>query len=464
MILRRFFTPGLAINTYLLYDEEIRQGVVIDPTRQIEAYLSCALQENIDITDIIETHVHADFVSGAQKLKAALSQRPMIHCSGMGGAQWIPSYADHIVSDGDQLQLGHVRLEAKHTPGHTPEHLMWLFFDENRSQTVPVGAFTGDLLFVGSVGRPDLLGPEAEQELVQQLYRTLFGTLHTLPEFLEIYPAHGAGSACGKQIGARETSTLGYERRCNPWLMPKDFKSWVEQLFKDFPAIPSYFSRMKRLNISGIEKHSSSSEIPPSVTKKDVESLKKTCWIVDIRSPENFASGHLENSINIPLTPNFPAWAGAILPGDQELLIVSDRPSSAISAVQALQLIGSEFLVRGIVDISLWKGEENLLSKLPRKQIYQLQNDYQNTFILDVRMPLEWNAGHIPGAHHIELNAIPRSLEKLPKNIPIAVVCHSGNRSSMTASLLLKENFQAFDIRGGMHAWQKAGLPLSHSM
>ena len=216
MQIRHFYTPGLAINSFLIFDEEAKLGAVIDPTRQVERYLALALEENIEITDIIETHVHADFVSGAPELKAALFGKPIIHCSGMGGKAWIPKYADRIVQDHDEIRLGPVRLAVRHTPGHTPEHVMWLAFDERRSTSVAEVAFTGDLLFVGSVGRPDLLGAEAEEVLIKQLYRTLFQSMHPLPDFLEILPAHGAGSLCGKEIGNRLSSTLGYEKRCNP--------------------------------------------------------------------------------------------------------------------------------------------------------------------------------------------------------------------------------------------------------
>jgi len=454
MQIRRFFTPGLAINSYLIFDEVSGKGAVIDPTRQIEAYLSLAIQNHIEITDIIETHVHADFVSGAPELKVALHGKPFIHCSGMGGEEWLPYYADRVVQDKAEISFGEVRLQACHTPGHTPEHLIWLAYDTLRSPTVPSAVFTGDLLFVGSVGRPDLLGPQQEELLTKQLYHSLFTTLQDLPEFLEIYPGHGAGSPCGKGIGKQETSTLGYEMRCNPWLQPMDYEPWRQRLMCDIQAAPAYFKRMKYVNVHGLE-HPNGPKTPLFLTKEQFLKEASACEIVDIRNPETFARGHLKGSLNIPFGDQFPLWCGCVLKENKALILMVDTPANVPAVMQALHLIGMNY-VSGVCVASQWPWEQmkEMTATLTMLNPDEIRSALYKFFILDVRLPSEWNAGHIQEAHHLELARVPAHLDQLPKESPIAVVCRSGSRASLIASLLSKEGFKGVvNMRGGMQAW-----------
>lgn len=462
MLIRHFFTPGLFINSYLIFDEETRIGAIIDPTRQIEIYLARAMQEGIEITDILETHVHADFISGASELKAALKGKPQIHCSGLGGKEWAPIYADHLVKNRDTIQLGSVRLEAWHTPGHTPEHIIWVGYDEKRSKSIPEIAFTGDLLFVGSVGRPDLLGKEAEVGLVKQLYHSLFAVLHTLPDFVEIYPSHGAGSLCGKGIGMKLSSTLGYEKRCNPWLMPQDYKSWLNSLQLGASPIPAYFKQMKEVNIKGpaLSQHQ---EMPRLFSKEDVKKHLLTDLIMDLRRPSEFASENIKGSINIPFTPSFPLWVGAIVSHDKDILLVIDHPETLVSIIRSLSLIGID-RISGFTDINHWKLEDKkeLLSPSPMISVDDLYTHQMDYYLIDVRNQHEWDQGHIASAHHIDLVKVPQVFHDIPTDKPIAVICHSGNRASIIASLLEKEKqVKTWNVKGGMQAWLQAELPVS---
>lgn len=461
MLLRHFFTPGLFINSYLIFDEETRVGAVIDPTRQIEVYLARAMQEGIEIKDIFETHVHADFVSGAPELKAALGGKPIIHCSGLGGEEWVPKYADHVVQNREAVHLGSLRLEAWHTPGHTPEHIMWVVYDEHRSASVPEIAFTGDLLFVGSVGRPDLLGEEAEVELAKQLYRSLFAVLHTLPDFLEIYPAHGAGSLCGKGIGMRLSSTLGYEKRCNPWLMPQDYRRWHDSLQLGSFPVPRYFKQMKHVNVKGLDlpEHQ---EMPLILTKEQIKEHIKTDVVVDLRRPEDFAAGNIQGSINVPFTASLPLWAGAVLPFDKELVLVVDHPEAIFPIIQSLSLVGLDH-ISGVIDVSHWTifDKKEFLTPSPLLTVDELHAEKEGFYILDVRNGREWESGHIAGAHHLDLIKAPVVLKDIPSDQPIAVICHSGNRASIIASLLEKEKgVKALNVKGGMQAWALAKFPV----
>lgn len=460
MIIKSFITPGLAIASYIIFDEITRQGAIIDPTRHIEQYLRYAQQENIDIMYILETHVHADFVSGAQEIKGILNKAKIIS-SGMGGQEWSPHYADQLINDRDEIQIGSFRLQAWHTPGHTPEHIIWVAFDDRRNSSIPALAFTGDLLFVGSIGRPDLLGHEAQQALAKQLYHSVFQILATLPDFIEIYPAHGAGSLCGKGIGARLSSTLGYERQCNPWLKKLPYEEWVKGLLNDMPAAPPYFFAMKQLNVTGADLSSLPRELPPILTLDQILKFMPTSQIVDIRHPEAFAAGHLKGAINIPLSPSFATWAGSVLPSNKELLIVIGDPSEALFVVQSLKLIGANS-IKGVFNTKDQRSQEweNIQHFSPMMSVNNVQAEKENLLILDVRTPGEWNINHIKEAQHLEMPLIRASLDRLPKNKNIAVFCHSGMRASIIASLLRNYGFSASSVRGGMQEWMKAGLPV----
>lgn len=462
MQIRPFIAPGLAIVSYLIFDEATRLAAVIDPTRHIENYLRCAHQENVQITDILETHVHADFASGAKDLKAALQGKPKIHCSGLGGKEWSPHYADQLTQDRQEIILGEIRLQAWHTPGHTPEHLIWIVFNDRRSKDLPALAFTGDLLFAGSIGRPDLLGEEMQMVLVKQLYNSLFETLAPLPDSLEIFPAHGAGSLCGKEISSRNSSTLGYERRCNPWLIKQPFEKWSSNLLKDMPIAPKYFKRMKTLNLTGLD-HPLPQEMPPLVDLTQTLKLIPECLIIDVRKPDVFAVGHLKNALNIPLSPSFTTWAGAIIPDKCNLLVVASDVQEALFVIQSLKLIGIDS-IKGICNTRDWTQSNwpEILHSSPMVNVGDVNAKKEEFFILDVRTQAEWQAGHIAEAHHIELAQIPNALDKLPRDTPIAVFCGSGVRASLIASHLKHEGFsQAVNVRGGMQAWMQAGLPVT---
>src|SRR5262245_30248788 len=244
MLLQQFFVPGLAINSYVVADERTGEAAVIDPTRDVEKFVTFAAENRLQISHILETHVHADFVVGSRELKARLGDRPTIHASGLVGADWTPPYADQVIREGHDVRLGSLRVSAFPSPGHTPEHVSWALYDDSRSKDTPWVMFTGDFLFVGDVGRPDLLGDEAREKLAHEHYRSIFERLATIPDFTEIYPNHGAGSLCGKALSSRGSSTVGYERRFNPALMKKPQDKWVRDLMADMPLAPPYFRQM----------------------------------------------------------------------------------------------------------------------------------------------------------------------------------------------------------------------------
>lgn len=464
MFFQRIFTPSLAINSYLIGDEKSKKCIVIDPTRHVVPFIIQAQNAGLDITDILETHVHADYVSGAKELKHQLNDKPLIYASGMGGKKWIPHYADVIVEKGRQIRIGHLRFEAIHTPGHTPEHVMWICYDESRSSTTPWFAFTGDSLFVGSVGRPDLLGSEEMATLAPQCYNTVFHILALLPDFIEIFPGHGEGSFCGKSLQSRSSSTIGYERLFNPYLKIKTVENWINDLLKELPPIPPYFSRLKKVNIEG----------PPllsSLKTKIWENGKsegvdfKELFLVDVRHPEPFAASHIRGSLNIPFSQSFCQWAGWLIPAEIPLGLVIENSLIYSEVIEQLRLMGFD---QEIWVIQLGDHQQDFpcsFSSFPLMEIDDLakeQPEFKSLYVLDVRTAEEWRTGHIPGANHLELNELQRDIKQIPNHHQsIAILCRSGQRASIAASLLEKHGYSSVaNVRGGMQAWRQAGLPL----
>jgi hydroxyacylglutathione hydrolase len=466
MLLYQRFVPGLAIASYVVGDERTGEAAVVDPTRDVDEFLHYATKNDLHIKHILETHVHADFVSGARELKARLGDDVQIHSSGLGGREWTPPYADHVVKDGDEVRIGSLRAQAVYTPGHTPEHVSWALYDETRSKDTPWLMFTGDFLFVGDVGRPDLLGEEAKKQLAHQLYASVFERLPALPDITEIFPAHGAGSLCGKAISSRRSSTVGFERRYNPALKQKPKEEWVRDLMADMPLAPPYFRRMKKVNKEGPK------IIGPELPGRKRWSAKEVhnrvcenCLILDVRSKESFAAAHIPNSINIPFSHNLPTWAGWVLPYDRPTLIVADDAAQVPEVVTHLLRVGFDD-VQGYLQggMDTWEMSGYELTTLDTKSVQDLAKIVRQApgklTVLDVRTEKEWNAGHIDGAIHIHGGKLQERFADVPRDKPVAVVCGSGYRASIAASFLKREGYEdVTNVLGGMTAWKAAGLP-----
>jgi hydroxyacylglutathione hydrolase len=449
-------------------DEKTKEVAVIDPTRDVDEYIQIARREGLKIAHIFETHVHADFVSGAPELKARCGGAPVIHCSGMGGEQWTPPYADHVAKDGDEVKMGSIRIKAIHTPGHTPEHMMWALFDDTRSKDQPWLLFTGDFLFVGDVGRPDLLGEAERAKLAHQLYESVFQKLAPLPDYTEVFPAHGAGSLCGKAIGSRRSSSLGYERRFNQSLQPMPENKWTETLLRGMPPAPPYFKRMKQVNAKGAtvlagaapgQKRFTARELAERVKKGDV-------IVLDTRPKEAFCAAHIPNSISIPVAPNLPTWAGWVVPYDKPIVLVVAQSSDVVEVVTHLIRVGFDRIEGWLEDgIDGWENQGFDLASIPTMSVRDLADRVGKPdapFVLDVRTDGEWAGGHIDGATHIQVGLLPDRIKDVPKDRPVAVICGSGYRSTIAISLLKRAGYDNLtNVMGGMGAWKAAQLSTS---
>lgn len=457
MLFYKRFTPGLAILSYMIGDEKSKECAVIDPVRDVDDYLFQAEESGYTIKYILETHVHADFISGAKELKSMLEGTPLICCSGLGGKEWIPAYADKIIHDGEAISMGDLQLVAKHTPGHTPEHIIWLAFDSSRSKETPWFAFTGDLLFVGDIGRPDLLGSKEMQKLENDLYISLFERLNPLPDFLEIFPAHGQGSLCGKSLGSRDSSTLGFERKFNASLKPQEKEPFVRQLMSNMPKAPAYFSRMKKKNVEGVENlHTLLKAFKPISKKSD-----NTVW-VDTRPIKRFLDSHQPKTLWIPRGANFSVWASYLLPYDRPLGIIARSQEEAIDAFIELSRVGLDLVIGYNTE-----AQETTPSRIRYIEAATLEKELKEGkiyTIIDVREPVEWKRGHIENAEHIPLRELRGHGALGDRDRKFVLVCQSGMRAMAAASLLDSEDYpNIYVLRGGMSAFYNDPLKCKSS-
>jgi hydroxyacylglutathione hydrolase len=463
MLLRRLHHDGLAQAAYLIACQSAKEAVVVDPLRDPAPYIDAARREGVRITHVTETHIHADFLSGAAALARATGAQLLLSGEGRGVAGYDrAAYPDaRWLCDGDRLQLGRVRLDVMHVPGHTPEHIAFVVTDTATGDT-PMGIVSGDFLFVGDVGRPDLLERAAGlQGTMADSARQLFASLQrleSLPEYLQIWPGHGAGSACGKSLGAVPQSTLGYERRTNWALGVTNEADFVAKVLAGQPEPPAYFARMKKLNATGVPTLSALREMHEADLRRVLETGGLA---VDVRSPAEFAAGHLARSINVPLGNSFLTWAGSVIPSDRDVVLVASPAirSDAGMAMHQLHLIGLS-RVRGVLAPERLSAVTAApLQTLPTVQASSLgAAAAAGTIVLDVRNRSEWDEGHIPGARHLPLSELIARLDELRDAGPIAVHCQGGSRSAVAASVLAAAGVHdVTNVEGGYAAWVLAG-------
>ena len=460
MKIKQFEVAGLAQYSYVVSSEG--QAIVIDPMRDFDRYAEYAAEEGLSIRYVTETHIHADFASGALALAQAAGAQ--LALSSHDQEPYRYSMEHQALRDGDALRVGKLRLVALHTPGHTPEHLSFVLFDEERNAGQPVALFSGDFLFVGSLGRPDLLGEAAKQELAHELYRSLHERIASLPDGVQVYPGHGAGSLCGAGMSERAESTLGYERQSQS-LFKLEEEAFVREILGSVPPMPSYYPRMKELNSRGA---SSVASLPGQVDipASDLARLlaEESVTVLDLRRPEAFGGAHIAGAINIGAGQNLSLWAGWLLDPKQRFVLVNDTGDDE-AARRSLVRVGLDgikgFLQNGMqgwIDAGL---AFTRTVQLSTKEVSERGPEMQ---ILDVRSNKEWSSGHVENAMHIPLGELKQRMGEIEKERPIVTICGSGYRSSIAASLLQANGFsRVSSMHGGMAAWNERALPLSLS-
>ncbi|MEX2610379.1 MAG: rhodanese-like domain-containing protein [Gemmatimonadota bacterium] len=470
MLLERFYHDKLAHASWMVGCAATGEALVVDPNRDVAAYVASAEREKLRITHIAETHIHADFVSGSRELAARTGAT--LFLSDEGGEDWRYGFArsgrDVLLRDGDTFMVGNIRIEVRHTPGHTPEHIVLVVTDTAAADR-PMGVLTGDFVFVGDVGRPDLLERAAGmhgtmEDGARQLFRSL-RTFAELPDFLQLWPAHGAGSACGKALGAVPQTTLGYEKLFNWAFQETSEDAFVQRVLAGQPEPPGYFARMKRVNRDGPAVLGGLPRVPRLADRRLEDLLEDDALVVDTRPVAEFAAGHAPGTIHIPLTRSFPTYAGSVLPYDRPLhLVLADGGGALEEVVRDLALIGLDRFGGwcGPEALTEWASGERKLAELPGMDTEELRGRLErgNVHVLDVRSREEWRAGHIPGADLIPLGELPRRMDELPER-PLVVHCQTGIRSSIAASLLRAAGVEdVVAYRGSFQAWQTAGMPV----
>ncbi len=471
MILKRLYEEKLAHASFLVGCPATGEAIVIDPNRDVENYLRLAQAEGVRITAVTETHIHADFVSGSHDLAQRAGAR--LYVSGEGGEDGQYAFANEpnvtLLRDGSEIVAGSVKLRALHTPGHTPEHLSFLLIDSAVTDQ-PLGAFSGDFIFVGDVGRPDLLeravGKAGSSEpSARDLFRAL-QKFKQLPGHLMLWPSHGAGSACGKHLGDVPVTTLAYEMLVNGALRITDEQAFVADVLAGQVEPPHYFAQMKRLNKQGaprVEVFRAPPRLDPESALNVVESGS---LVVDLRRPAEFAKGFVPGVMTLPGGQAFPRWAGTLLPYDRPIYLLAGHESEIAAGVRDLAMIGIDNVHGWAVTSTVLMGWAHRHGDPEAIVNVAFADALTRTakgagILLDVRDPEEYAAGHVPGATHIPLGSLLRRSTELPVDQPIAVHCGGGARSLTALSLLRRAGFTHLaNIAGGFGEYKAAGLPV----
>ena len=464
MLLKYFYDEALAHASYMVGCQRAKVAVVVDPGRDIQQYLEMAKQEGLKLIAVAETHIHADYVSGARELADRVGAK--LYLSDEGPAEWkylyLDGYDHELMHNGDHFMIGNIRFDVLHTPGHTPESISFVLTDQGGGADKPMGIFTGDFVFVGSIGRPDLLEQAAGiANTAEPGARDLFKSAEQfkqLPEYLQVWPAHGAGSACGKGLGAIPSSTVGYEKRFNPSLQFTDEDAFVRYILADQPEAPKYFAVMKRVNKEG-----------PAILGEghrhellDVAKLSRAVesgTVIDLTPSPQYAQGHVPGTINIPMSM-LAAWAGWLVDYERPAYLICE-PNQMEEAARLLHKIGVEEIA-GAFDVAAVKSSgmatEVYSSGTPAELSPAIESGAVK--IIDVRSDVEWEEGHIEQAEHHFLGRLPDQLDQLPRDEQIVVQCRSGARSAIGVSVLQAAGLKnVVNLTGGYTAWKSDGLP-----
>lgn len=470
MFFRRFYDDGLAQASYLIGCEKGGEAVVVDANRDIAQYLSVAAAERLRITRVTETHIHADFVSGSRELARRTGAPLLLSAEGGHAWQYRFAVADGVafLRDGDTFRAGRVRFDVLHTPGHTPEHLAFLVTDLAASDQ-HVGILSGDCVFVGDVGRPDLLERAAGiantmEESAHALFASL-GRIRALPDFLQLWPGHGAGSACGKALGAMPQSTIGYERVANWGLKALDEDAFVSEVLAGQPEPPAYFAEMKRINRDG----------PPLLREWPQPALVGAQLlgavladgnvVVDTRSADSFADGHAPGTLSIPLGKAFSTWTGTLLPYDRDVYLIAAAQGEAARAAREMAKVGLDRVAGwfAVDALSVWSAAGGAVERVTQVSVSGIAARVTSgaVTVVDVRNASEWEHGHLPGALHIPVELLAARQGEIPRGRPVVVQCQGGARSAIAASVLLRHGISdVIDLRGGYDEWRREALPI----
>ena len=466
MLLKYFYDQNLAHASYMVGCQRTGEAIIVDPARDITPYLETAVKEGMRLVGAVDTHIHADYVSGAREL--AERTDATLYLSDEGDENWKYLFADQYnhkpLKDGDTFMVGNIKFEAMHTPGHTPEHMAYIITDMGGGADRPMGIFTGDFVFVGSVGRPDLLEKAAgvantAAAGAMQMFASL-NRFKELPDYMQVWPGHGAGSACGKGLGAIPSSTVGYEKLFNPMLGYDDIEEFVSALLDGQPEPPTYFAVMKRVNKEGPAVLGGFTMPQEMKTAVLPQMVADGAMVIDTNILDTFAKAHVPGTINIP-TGSLAAWAGWLVDYNKPVYLIAAR-DEVETAVKILAEIGIDE-VAGYFDADSVQAAGLMTESYETGTAVELAEQIKKgeVTLVDVRNQAEWNEGHLPNAKHIMLGTLSKRAGEVVNGHPIVVQCRSGARSAIGASILQAHGAKrVINLTGGYIDWTAAGLPI----
>lgn len=461
MFFQHVYDKSLAQASYFIGCQKHGVAIVIDPKRDVDTYVEIARQNNMRITHVAETHIHADFLSGSRELAELTGAK--LYLSDEGGPEWQYEFAHEGLKDGDKFKVGNLLFEVIHTPGHTPESISFLLTDIPASDK-PVMVFTGDFVFVGDIGRPDLLEKAAGiagtmDAGAKQMFRSL-KRFAELPDYVQVWPGHGAGSACGKALGAVPSSTVGYEKMRNwAFQLGTDERAFTKFLLEDQPEPPKYFAMMKKLN--KVDRPLLTSVPKPDRLSIDrlKDALKKGVKVIDTRLKADFAKGFIPGTINIQGNNSFATWMGWFVSYDEPFILIAEE-SKHDDLVRKLMRIGLDNIMGYIGSVQEWVKAGGSLAKSDIVTLDEFKNilSTNHTQVVDLRGASEYKSGHIKGAENIFVGTLERNLEKINKDQPVIIHCQSGDRASIGYSILARHGFRNVrNYSGGISEWIGSG-------
>ncbi|MDZ4839211.1 MAG: rhodanese-like domain-containing protein [Bacteroidota bacterium] len=464
MIIQQFEAKGLAHYSYLVADKEEGIAIVIDAERDVKTYIEYVAEHRLKLAFATETHIHADFASGTLELAHRVGAEVYLSAYDENEVYQY-QFKHNNVREGDIIQVGKHHLQVLHTPGHTPEHISFLAFEAGNDN--PIAIFSGDFLFIGSVGRPDLLGEGNKDHLAKSMYNSIQRHIPALADGLVVYPAHGAGSLCGAGLSKANSSTIGVERTSNPYLSKELSEAdFISRLLTSSPYFPQYYLRMKQINSDGPNLLEGKKKPQPLSVKEFAKKVEEQEIVIDVREPLSFGGSHIYDSINIGTIDQLGFWAAWILPYDQDINLIVDDESDVRKCWQALVRVGLDQVDSYLSpNITAWANQGEDFTYLPNVSVHML-NDLmemgEQISVLDVRTLDEFSSGHITGSKHIYLGELEKNLDEYKdKSTEIYCVCGGGMRSSIAGSILMKNGFEnVTSVFGGITAWKAADFPV----
>jgi hydroxyacylglutathione hydrolase len=441
-----FVDTGLGNSAYLIGSHETKKAILIDPLRDVDLYLATASQLGLTLTHVLDTHLHADFISGnreiAQQTKAII-----------GASATAEIFFDHQpLTENSIIDVGAFQIHVMTTPGHSPEHISFLITDENKK---PSALFSGGALIVGGAARTDLLGHEHTHSLAHQLYETIHNKLLKLPDEVNVFPTHGAGSFCIAPASSERTTTIGNERINNPLTQPQSEEEFINRSLTGLPAYPTYYKYMRGLNQKGAKILGGVPVLKPLSASETKSHMDDGVVILDVRHFKQFGQGHIPNSYGIFVNAPLAVWAGWVIPFEAKIILVAESTDHRLDATRQLIRIGYDNLI-GYLDggIEAWAKENpvDVVQNISAKELREKLNDVN---IIDVRRQSEWDGGHIPNATHIEGGRLAWEDFDLPQDKPLAIQCASGNRSMVAISVLKRKGYKnLMQVEGGINQWK----------